>query len=157
MAPLTSSGCVCCCFITGKVGFDFSVFICGWTSLLFTGTEAGRLEDFGADFLYMDVGFFPVLKKAAPTKIFGLGFRLLKEMVIAFLDSAGLALLAGAAVVVGAGLAATLLNEMIAKTEQKINYTLWWKCKHQWCPRNWSNGVRKLQKHQQISSDGSVT
>lgn len=58
--------------------------------------------------MYMDVGFFPVPKKAAPTKILGLGFRLLKVMVIAFLDSAGLALLAGAVVVVAAGLAATL-------------------------------------------------
>lgn len=76
----------------------------------FTGTEVGRVNDFGAAFLYMDVGFFPVLKKAAPTKIFGLGFRLLKEMVIAFLDSAGFVLPAGAVVVVAAGLAVTLLG-----------------------------------------------
>lgn len=110
LAALTSSGCFFCCFITEEVGFDFSVFVSGCTALLFTGTEAGLVEDFGADFLYMDVGFFPVPKKAAPTKILGLGFRLLKVMVIAFLDSAGLALLAGAVVVVATGLAATLLN-----------------------------------------------
>lgn len=78
--------------------------------MLFTGPEAGLVEDFGADFLYMDVGFFPVLKKAAPTKIFGLGFRLLKVMVMAFLDSAGLVLAEGAAVVAEAGLAVKLLN-----------------------------------------------
>lgn len=79
--------------------------------MLFTGPETGLLEDFGATFLYMDVGFFPVPKKAAPTKIFGLGFRLLKDMVIAFLASAGLVLLAaGAVVVVAAGLAETLLS-----------------------------------------------
>lgn len=78
--------------------------------MLFTGPEAVLVEDFGADFLYMDVGFFPVLKKAAPTKIFGLGFRLLKVMVMAFLDSAGLVLAAGAAVVAEAGLAVKLLN-----------------------------------------------
>lgn len=64
------------------------------------------------DFLYMDVGFFPVPKNAAPTKILGLGlgFRLLKVMAIAFLGSAGLGMLAGAATLVGAGLAVTLLN-----------------------------------------------
>lgn len=62
------------------------------------------------DFLYIDVGFFPVPKNAAPTKIFGLGFRLLKVMVIAFLGSAGLVMLAGAATVVSAGVVVTLLN-----------------------------------------------
>lgn len=79
--------------------------------MLFPATDAGLAEDFGADFLYMDVGFFPVLKKAAPTKILGLGLRLLKEMGIAFLDSAGFALLTVAAAVGDAGLAPTLLNE----------------------------------------------
>lgn len=39
----------------------------------------------------MDMRFFPVLKKAAPTNIFGLGFRLPKETVMAFLGSADLA------------------------------------------------------------------
>lgn len=85
--------------------------------MLFTGTEAGLVDDFGADFLYMDVGFFPVLKKAAPTKIFGLGFRLLKVMVIAFLGSGGLVLLVGAVVVVDAGLAVTLLELNDAETD----------------------------------------
>ena len=76
--------------------------------MLLAGTEAGL---FGADFLYMDVGFFPVPKKAAPTKILGLGFRLLKEMVIAFLGSVSFVLLVGAVVVVAdAGLAVTLLK-----------------------------------------------
>ena len=78
--------------------------------MLFAGAEAGLFEDFGTDFLNMDVGFFPVPKKAAPTKIFGLGFRLLKEMVIDFLYS-GLVLLVGAVVVeVGASLAPTLFD-----------------------------------------------
>lgn len=78
--------------------------------MLFSGAEAGLFEDFGTHFLYMDVGFFPVPKKAAPTKIFGLGFRLLKEMVIDFLYS-GLVLLVGAAVVEGAaGFTVTLLD-----------------------------------------------
>lgn len=67
----------------------------------------GLVEDFGAVFLYMDVGFFPVPKKAAPTNIFGLGFKLLNVMVIAFLDSVGLLL--GATVGGWVGLA-TLLN-----------------------------------------------
>lgn len=62
------------------------------------------------DFLYIDVGFFPVPKNAAPTKIFGLGFRLLKVMVIAFFGSAGFGMLAEAAAVVDAGVAVTLLN-----------------------------------------------
>lgn len=73
------------------------------------------VEDFGVNFLYMDVGFFPVLKKAAPTKILGLGFRLLKEMVMAFLDSASLALLAGTVAIIDAGLAAILLDEMLLR------------------------------------------
>lgn len=60
------------------------------------------------DFLYIDVGFFPVPKNAAPTKIFGLGFRLLK--VIAFFGSAGFGMLAETATVVDAGVAVTLLN-----------------------------------------------
>lgn len=122
-AALTSAGGFCCWFITGAGGccFGFSLFVCGRTDLLFAGTEAGLVEDFGTDFLYMDVGFFPVLKKAAPTKIFGLGFRLLKEMVIAFLDSAGLVLLAGAMVVEDAGLAVTLLNEMTHRLQKKMH------------------------------------
>lgn len=63
----------------------------------------------------MQVGFFPVLKKAAPTKIFGLGFRLLKEMPMDFLGFAGLVLLLSeAAVVADAGLAVTLLIEQNA-------------------------------------------
>lgn len=77
--------------------------------LLFAGTEAGLAEALVAVFLYMDVGFFPVPKKAAPTKILGLGFKLLKVMVIAFLGSAGL-LLAGTVVGDGDDLAGTLLN-----------------------------------------------
>lgn len=119
-AALTSAGSFCCRFITGAGGccFGFSLFVCR-TDLLFAGAEAGLVEDFGADFLYMDVGFFPVLKKAAPTKILGLGFRLLKEMVIAFLDSAGLVLLAGAVAVEDAGLAVTLLNEMMHRLQKK--------------------------------------
>lgn len=59
----------------------------------------------------MDMRFFPVLKKAAPTNIFGLGLRLPKEMVIAFLGSADLAavvLLEGAA-----GFAATLQSHKL--------------------------------------------
>lgn len=109
---LTSAGCFCSRLVTGAGGccFVFSLVVCDGADLGFTGTEVGRVNDFAADFLYMDVGFFPVLKKAAPTKIFGLGFRLLKEMVIAFLDSAGFVLLAGAVVVVSAGLAVTLLG-----------------------------------------------
>ena len=66
------------------------------------------VEDFGADFLYMDVGFFPVPKKAAPTKILGLGLRQLKVMVMAFLESTGLVLLVAAAGCADAGLAGTL-------------------------------------------------
>lgn len=62
------------------------------------------------DFLYIDAGFFPVLKNAAPTKILGLGFRLLKVMAIAFLGSAGFGMLAEAATVADAGVAVTLLN-----------------------------------------------
>lgn len=94
--------------------------------MLLTGTEAGLVEDLGADFLYIDVGFFPVPKKAAPTKILGLGFRLLKEMVMAFLDSACLVLLlVGDVVVADGGLAATLHNAIkkkliIIKTTQMI-------------------------------------
>lgn len=76
------------------------------------------MEDLGADFLYMEVGFFPVLKKAAPTKILGLGFRLLNVMAKAFLGSVGLLLVAveevvlGTAVVAGggAGLGVVLLE-----------------------------------------------
>lgn len=56
----------------------------------FTEVEVGLDVDFVADFLNMDVRFLPVLKKAAPTKIFGLGLRLLKETVMAFLGSADL-------------------------------------------------------------------
>lgn len=109
---LTSVGHFCSRLVTGagECCFAFSLVVCDGADLGFTGTEVGRVNDFGADFLYMDVGFFPVLKKAAPTKIFGLGFRLLKEMVIAFLDSAGFVLLAGAVVVVAAGLAVTMLG-----------------------------------------------
>lgn len=47
----------------------------------------------------MDVGFFPVLKKAAPTKILGFGLKLLKLVKVkVFLDSAGFVPLSGAAV-----------------------------------------------------------
>lgn len=102
---LTSAGRFCSTLVTGAGGccFVFSLVVCDGADLDFTATEVVRVNDFGADFLYMDVGFFPVLKKAAPTKIFGLGFKLLKEMVIAFLDS-------GAVVEVAAGLAVTLLG-----------------------------------------------
>lgn len=47
-------------------------------------------EDLGADFLNMEVGFLPKLKKAAPTKSLGLGLTPLKVMVIPFLGSVGL-------------------------------------------------------------------
>lgn len=109
---LTCSGCFCGGFITsgGCCCVDFSLLVCGRTALLFPCTAAGLVQDFGADFLYMEVGFFPVPKKAAPTKILGLGFRLLKVIVIAFLDSVGLLVVAGAATVVDAGLAVTLLK-----------------------------------------------
>lgn len=72
------------------------------------GAGAGLVDDFGADFLNMEVGFLPVLKKAAPTKIFSLGFRPLKERVMAFLDSDNLLPRAEAAIVLDAGLSATL-------------------------------------------------
>lgn len=62
-------------------------------------------ENFPVVFLYMDFGFFPVLKKAAPTKILGFGFKLPKLVKVkVFLDSAGLVLHTGAAVLVDAGL-----------------------------------------------------
>lgn len=101
----TFSGSFCCWFPTrASCGCSDSLpFVCGRTA------ADGLVEDFGAVFLYMDVGFFPVPKKAAPTNIFGLGFRLLNVMVIAFLDSVGL-LLAGATVGGWGGLVATLLN-----------------------------------------------
>lgn len=88
---LTLAGGFCGRLVTGAGGCC-SLF-CGGTDCGLTGAEVVLVDDFGADFLNMDVRFFPVLKKAAPTNIFGLGFRLLKETVIAFLDSAGLVLL----------------------------------------------------------------
>lgn len=97
----------CFCFVTSCCCCAVSLFFCGGSPL--PPAEAGLPEDLAADFLYMDVGFFPVLKKAAPTKILGLGFRLLKETLIAFLDSAGFTPPPAAALVVDAGLAATAL------------------------------------------------
>ena len=86
--------------------------VCGSTALFFPCAAVGLLEDLGADFLYMEVGFFPVPKKAAPTKILGLGFMLLKEMVMAFLGSVGLlVVLLGTAAGVGAGLVVVLLEQ----------------------------------------------
>lgn len=94
------------------------MFCCGSGRLL-VWTGAGLVDDLGADFLYMDVGFFPVPKKAAPTKIFGFGFRLPKEMVIAFFASAGLlfggTLLLLLPLLPHVGLAAALLNKTIVK------------------------------------------
>ena len=87
--------------------------------MLFTGTEAGL--DLGADFLYMDLGFFPVPKKAAPTKILGLGFRLLKVMVNAFFNSIGLGKLTGALVVGEAGSAENLFKEIMQTQIKKGN------------------------------------
>lgn len=75
----------------------------GWA---FSEVEFGLDLDSDADFLNMDARFFPVLKKAAPTNIFGLGLRLLKEMLMAFLGSDDLAV---ALLMEGhAGFAATL-------------------------------------------------
>ena len=48
------------------------------------------MEVLGVAFLYMEVGLLPVLKKAAPTKSFGLSFALLKMMLMPFLGSVGL-------------------------------------------------------------------
>lgn len=80
---------------------------CGGLDWAFSGAEVGLDDDF--DFLNMEVRFFPVLKKAAPTNIFGLGFRLLKERVIAFLGSADLAVVVVLLLLGGAaGFAATL-------------------------------------------------
>lgn len=115
-SPHTFSGCFCGGLITSVVCFcccvGFSVLVCGSTALFFTCAAADLLEDLGADFLYMEVGFFPVPKKAAPTKILGLGFMLLKEMVMAFLGSVGLLLvLLGTAAGVGAGLVVVLLEQ----------------------------------------------
>lgn len=63
----------------------------------------------------MDLGFFPVAKKAAPTKIFGRGFMLLKVTVMAFLVSIAFGNQVGAAaaagVVVVAGLPVSLLRK----------------------------------------------
>lgn len=116
-APLTSVGGFCGRFLSeaGDCCFGLSLFVVAVTDLLFAGTEVGLATDFGAGFLYMQVGFFPVLKKAAPTKIFGLGFRLLKEIAMAFLGFAGLVLLPSeAADAADAGLAVTLLIEQNA-------------------------------------------
>lgn len=96
----------------GGCCFGLPLFVVAVTDLLFAGTEAVLATDFGAGFLYMQVGFFPVLKKAAPTKIFGLGFRLLNEIPMTFLGFAGLVLLlSAAAVAADAGWAVTLLIE----------------------------------------------
>lgn len=77
-----------------------------WTVWHFICDEVGRFEDFTVCvFLYIDFGFFPVLKKAAPTKILGFGFELLKlAKVKIFLHSVGLVSYTGAVVLVGAGL-----------------------------------------------------
>lgn len=77
-----------------------------FAALCLGANDAGLAEDFGVHFLYMDMGFFPVPKKAAPTKILGLGLRLLKLIVMAFFISAGLLLLRE-----GVALVETLLNQ----------------------------------------------
>lgn len=82
----------------------------------------------------MDAGFFPVKKKAAPTKILGLGFTRLNVMLAGFLGSAGLELLTGAAAgLSAAGLAATLLDggcakevkELIQNLQESWSFTLY--------------------------------
>lgn len=85
-STLTLAGGFCCRLVTGAGSCCFT----GGTGWAFAGAELGLDDDFDADFLNMDVRFFPVLKKAAPTNIFGLGFRLPKETVMAFLGSADL-------------------------------------------------------------------
>lgn len=90
-----------------------------WSVWLFFGAELNRFEDFIVVFLYMDAGFFPVMKKAAPTKILGFGFKWLKLLKVkVVLDSAGLVLHAGAAALVDAGLS---LCEFITSTQRKRN------------------------------------
>lgn len=70
----------------------------------------------------MDVGFFPVLKNAAPTTILGFGFKLPKLVKVkVFLDSAGLALHAGAAALVDAGLSLSEFNK--PRHRKKTNET----------------------------------
>lgn len=78
--------------------------------------EVDLFEGFTVVFLYMDVGFFPVMKNAAPTKILGFGFKLLKLLKVkVFLLSAGLVLHAGAAALVDAGLS---LRELSKPTQR---------------------------------------
>lgn len=63
--------------------------------------------------MYMDADFFPVMKKAAPTKILGFGFKRLKLLKVkVVLDSAGLVLHAGA------GLS---LRDFMKSTQRKRN------------------------------------
>lgn len=65
----------------------------------------------------MDDAFFPVMKKTAPTKILGFGFKLLKLVKVnVFLDSAGLVLHAGGAALVDSCLS---LRELSKPTQRK--------------------------------------
>lgn len=72
--------------VTGG-GLGFSECVGSAGVLLFFGL----CEDLGAVFLYIDVGFLPVPKNAAPTKILGLGLRLLNTIGIDFFVSTGTA------------------------------------------------------------------
>lgn len=112
---LTLAGGFCCRLVPGAgSSWCFVVTpVCDGTAWAFAGAEDVLDEDFDADFLNMDVRLFPVLKKAAPTNIFGLGFRLLKEMVMAFLGSADLAALVLLLVVGAAGFSGTLQSREV--------------------------------------------
>lgn len=85
-----------CCSATGSGGWEGNCFDV-WAVWPFIGAGVTRFDDFTEVFLYMDLGFFAVLKKAAPTMILGFGFKLLKLVKVkAFLCSEGWAVLAGA-------------------------------------------------------------